>query len=266
MFSRTEIRSQLTATLHSLHFKRFYSKLQSQYKILGTFTDAVDLLDWLHDPTIIDTEKKDSVLLTLVSEQQKIPQDCLQTLLCLSLWPGLDHLFNRFKSFSSEPEELWGELQWAFFQVIASYPTQRRIHNVAGQILLDVKKQLYRNHINAQKEKAAQQRLAEIYLANEKDIETGSISIYDLTEAHDSYNPTPLDDEEIALGKSLFQKLTQQNIISDADAELLILTVLKEIPIRDAAQILNISYDAAKKRKQRVLRVVRNLLKDNLEP
>ncbi len=217
-----------------------------------------------------DLDRKDRIYAALVrtAQQSGDGAQLAVTILWLGLWPALDATYRRLlrRYFHKDPEALVSEIGARFTSVIHN-ANLNRINRVAATLRRNVQRDI----LDGLKRQWAEEARRAHFPSDEfEDNEDAHTSVGDLKLTRQSPHlrtrgmsklglPPYLDvDEDIRALRTLLAKLVN----SDADADLIIGMAVHEENQRELGERLGISYEAARKRVQRVQPVIERLKKE----
>lgn len=202
--------------------------MQGAQPELANFADAAALLAFLHD-AVGNPMSKNRVLRALVQcAQREAPTaQAATTLLLLALWPGLDACRSRlFRHFQAERDRLVAELTGRLSVAIATLDLDR-VHRIAATLLRNVERDLKR-------------ALVREWVRSE----VGDVA--DVPAAEPARSPE--------------QVLAELRNRLGRDAALVFLVEFAGLSQKEAARALGLTYAATRKRHQRALQRLNDLL------
>jgi RNA polymerase sigma-70 factor (ECF subfamily) len=231
--------------LIALHTSRHqYLDMQRSHIILASFPDPGAVLDFLHRRDA-DPDSKDRILATLVrAAQQGGGQDVAATMVWLALWPGLDALYRRlWRFFRTDPNELASEIA-ARFTMGMLRADLSRINRVAATLITNVHRDIRDGLRRRWAEAATHEELPD---PDEFASHASTSSCFGLPAG---------TDPEVVVG---FVHRVLTDLIG-SDADIVVAVVMMGEGQRDVADRLGLGYDAVRKRYQRALARLRDVL------
>jgi DNA-directed RNA polymerase specialized sigma24 family protein len=232
-----------TLTLHSSHTQ--FEILRQKYPILGRFVDVTAVLDHLHSRDGAPDDK-DQILATLVAAAQtrRGDRDVAAAMVWLGLWPGLDNLYRRlWRFFRNDANELASEIAGRFAMGMQRADLSR-IKRVAATLIANVERDIRVGLRRRWAEAATHEELPD---PDEFGSPASKSSCFGL--------PAGTDPDVVA---SFVHRVLTDLIGSDAD--IVVAVVMMGEGQRDVADRLGLSYDAVRKRYQRALARLRDVL------
>ena len=232
-----------TLTLHSSNTQ--FDLLRQENPILGRFIDTTAVLDHLHSRNG-DPADKDLILATLVTaaQQRQRDRDIAATMVWLALWPGLDALYRRlWRFFRTDPNELASEIAGRFAMGMQRADLSR-INRVAASLIANVERDIRDCLRRRWAEAATHEELPD---PDEFGNHASQSSCFGL--------PAGTDPEVVAC----FVQRVLTDLIGN-DADIIVAVVMMGEGQRDVADRLGIGYDAVRKRYQRALARLRDVL------
>ena len=233
-----EIRDTLMRSSSTLNFQRSFDTVRGAHAALTTFRDPAALLDGLHRTTG-DPVQKNLFLFTLVEAAQGdgAASDCALTLLLLALWPGLDAIRRRsiWRKIGTADEVKSDELARTT-EAVRSLDLGR-VNWIAATVLRNVE----RDMIRARQREAARESLVSV-------IEPDEISADQVGRQPAAEDAHLQDDLRKLLG---------------ADALLVIRVAIEGSSQIEVGSELGLTESAARKRYQRAIQRLREVLQKN---
>jgi len=199
------------------------------------FDNIEQFLMTMRKRTLEDFPTQDACLGIIISHiQLNLHAEAGVKLLTYLLAPGLQAILKRLIHSRVELREAWSDLWWRFYQTVMGYPLIRRPHKVAANLIRDTE------HKAFQSQRAEVDRLL---------------------------RQEPLDNQELASEPSFVNPLfIKANRLIDGeevtgfgevDIAIVIGTRVYDEDMHDVADRLGISYEAARKRRQRTEKKIR---------
>lgn len=191
---------------------------------LAQFDDAKALIGCLRNQSVnID---RDAVLCALLRQAGKDP--IAGQVVLVAILPGMKNLAGRVLVDAREREELWSALLACAWELIRSYPVQRRPRRVAANLLLDCLRQTLRALAGARPQVTS---FASRALAG----------------------PDPFDTDERDVD-ALLAEATAAGAISSEEAELILATRIDGVLLSVLARSQRVRFDTLKHRRYRAER------------
>src|SRR5687768_18327586 len=115
--------------------RRAFQSISRLRSPLEPFDTIQDLVDFMREPAH-DKDRKDAILLELVSEHQAMPRSGAFTILCALPFPMLDHIYaaRSKRRAQDERDDLWSRVFSAFTEAVDRYPVAKRPKKVAANL------------------------------------------------------------------------------------------------------------------------------------
>lgn len=234
-----------TLSLHSSNTQ--FGLLRQGHPILGRFIDTTAVLDYLHSRNG-DPGDKNLILATLVAaaQQRQCDRDVAAIMVWLALWPGLDALYRRlWRFFRTDPSELAAEIAGRFAMCMQRADLSR-INRVAATLIANVERDI---RIGLRRRWAEAVTHQELPNPDEFGSHASSSSCFGL--------PAGTDPDVVA---SFVHRVLTDLIGTDAD--IVVAVVMMGEGQREVADRLGLGYDAVRKRYQRALARLRDVLEE----
>lgn len=245
----------------------FLQTIRNRYPAIRPFADVDELLLLLRDPEG-DMDRKDGALHALLEEHQRAGGGGAFALLAVAMFPKIEHIYRtrchhtvgRTQAPQVGLDDFWGCVVGAFAEALDRYPTAQRRARVAANIEGDTMAALRRARLHESRIEAARQDFkatADSHLDSLR--EPG---VEDLPESYmvpgDFVRPgreTPVEPagEEFHAAERAMDTFVAADLIDEKERFLLLGVHLYERSLRDLADELGISREAAKKRHLRAL-------------
>ena len=236
-------REQLEQELHSIEYQSLLQQLQREYPFYSCFSTWNDVLIFMRKGTSCDS-LKDQILRPILAAHARNNDFYWRTILLVVFWPGLKSLCIRLQSWDWSSDELWANAVWAFFEGVCGLNLTKRSERLVQKLMNDTASNLKSQH-RSEQERAAFEiptdpELLE-YLAG--GVEDFGLMVLDFLDERDAQ-------------VRCFQKHLQAGLISNIDFDLLVGTFVYGRCLRECAEEAGLSYQAAKKRRQRAAAVI----------
>ena len=242
-----QIHADFERTLNLHASKTQFEALRLRHSVLGRFIDTTAVLDYLHSRNG-DPDDKNLILATLVAaaQQHQFDRDIASTMVWLALWPGLDAIYRRlWRHFRTDPSELAAEIAGRFAMGLQRADLNR-INRVAATLITNVERDIRDGLRRRWAEAATHEELPD-------PDEFGS---------HASTSPCfglPAGTDPDVVASFVHRVLTD---LIGSDADIVVAVVLMGEGQRDVAVRLGLSHDAVRKRYQRALARLRDVLEE----
>lgn len=224
-----DIRKEWESCLRTPEVQALFETLQREEGAFAGFTDIEAWLALMKQRTPEHFALQDACLWTLVRRvQQRLETQASLSLLTSLLAPGLQIILGEAVRRPKPLLELWSEVWWSFLQKILKYPLERRPQKVAANLMMDTRQHLH--------------RLWQPDLTNMESLEE--------VDEEDLAVEPQFDDPLQAQARALIEG--EDADFTEDDHSILIGTRVYGEDLRDVAHRLGISYDAARKRRQRI--------------
>lgn len=234
-----------TINLHTS--RRQFESLRRTWPDLAPFADPCAVLDVLHRRDAAPDDKDRLLAVLVVAARAGKDRDIATTIVWLALWPGLDALYRRlWRHFRGEPAELVSEVAGRFTMELHRADF-RRIRRVAATLLANVERDI-RDDLRRRWAEAARRR--EMPEPDDLGVEDRPPSpFFDIAPGIDA------DREAEEIGRILTG-------LVGGDAGIVVAVVVMGEGQREVADRMGLSHDAVRKRYQRALRRLRDMLEE----
>lgn len=249
MLNLENLRSELAKELCCCEAKKIFEELQNDCPELNRFDNPMDIVEFLHDPAE-DCGRKDRILICLLGEYRKgASPSFLSTLLLLSMWPALLQIFSERVKKAYYHDDLWCELQAAFFESLPIYPLDARPRKVALNLKLETLRALCSRFRERNDGMAAERvfmdRAAEACeLFPEENNPWTTVCCAEAVEFE-------WDGESVEAARELLARLLDEGVITGADADLIFTTRVERMTLPDYAAGKDCGYEMLRKRRNR---------------
>ena len=240
---KDKAREQLEQELHSVEYQSLLQQLQQEYPFYRDFSSWNDILTFMRAGTS-DDPLKDEVLRPILAAHAEDNDHHWRTVLLVIFWPGLKSLCIRRRLWDVEFTELWANAIWAFFEAVCHLDLARRSQRLIQKLANDTARRVSLEY-------KSQKRRADF------EIPTDPEQLKYLAGIIEDYGFKDLDyrQEQEALIKQ-FSEYLQSGLINQIDFDLLVGTFVYDKCIQECAQEIGISYQLAKKRRQRAVAAI----------
>ena len=250
MGSRQSDRQRLERLLATDDYQTLLDRLRQEAPALSAFCTWADVVAFMQaerqDP------RKDDVLRALFHAQHTDPR--WRTILLVLFWTALLSIHHQKRSWDADPEELWQNIIWTFFQVLCRIDVTKRPSRLAQKVYNDTIHHLhdtYRRDWNrAQRETPAEpDQIIELAGA------VSGIDVADIEQRQEHEQELTQLREHVAAGR-----------LSEADYLLVVGTRKYVQSVADYARQNGLDYQVAKKRRQRAEAAIRDFEMQKNEP
>ena len=235
---RDRDRQQLQRELRSADYQQLLERLQAEGRFPAHFPTWADVVAFMHSGSSRDP-RKDEILRPLLADYAITEDPRLWTILLVTFWPGLEAIHFQRRTWDADESERWQNLMWTFLQVVRRIDVERRGDRLAQKIFNDTVHRLYGEYQRIWKRQKTEVSVS----ARQLDAFSGG-------EEWAGF----LETEFVESRQSEIDRLRAHvaaGRIAEVDLHLLVGTRLDGKGIRQCASELGISYEAAKKRRQR---------------
>ena len=240
---KDKAREQLEQELQNTEYQSLLQRLQQEYPIYRDFSSWNEVLGFMRAGTS-DDPLKDEVLRPILAAHAGDNDHHWRTVLLVIFWPGLKSLCIRRRKWHLRRTELWSLAVWAFLEAICTLDLTQRSYRLAQRLINDT---TWRLGLEYRKER--RQAAFEITTNPE---ELVPLSGY----AEDpGFRELDYRQEQEALIKQ-FGEYLQTGLINQIDFDLLVGTFVYDKCVSECAEEIGISYQLAKKRRQRAVAAI----------
>lgn len=234
-----------TINLHTS--RRQFESLRRTWPDLAPFADPSAVLDVLHRRDAAPDDKDRLLAVLVVAARTGNDRDIATTMVWLALWPGLDALYRRlWRHFRSDPAELVSEVAGRFTMELHRADFHR-IRRVAATLLANVERDIRDGLRRRWAEAAIRDDLPEPDHFGAEDRQPSPF--FDILPGIDA------DREAEEIGRILTG-------LVGGDAGIVVAVVVMGEGQREVADRMGLSHDAVRKRHQRALRRLRDMLEE----
>jgi hypothetical protein len=184
---------------------------------------------------------KDLVLAAIVRAHARDRDPRWRSVLLAAFWPGLESLLVRRSHWDQDPDEVWQDLMITFLEVLCRLDPAKRSDRFAQKIVNDTAHRLHDRYERRWRLQAPETAMSMKELPRRADPRCtperldASIDLRELQER----------------GTALLQRHREAGTIDDTDMAILVGTRLQGLTVADMAGRLGMTFDCAKKRRQR---------------
>jgi len=226
-----------TETAHAL-----LRKAQRRDQRFPQFTSWDEAIAFMHNAKE-DAREKDAILRAIFSCRSEDGHPTWGTVLLLFFWPGLLSLFRRTFRYDPDKDERWRAITATFLESVKRLDVERRPDRIASKLMNDTRSYLYEKYdrIWTHQDRQRQQEPG-FWKRHMKSTATG-------------HGKAGRDHHESAESvMQLLRKARAAGVLDEHDRYLLIGTILYGKSLADCACEIGLTYEAAKKRRQRAYR------------
>jgi len=242
---QSELRQGLEAELRGAEGQRLLKEVVEEVSLPATVENWSGLAELLRG---IGSEHPthDHVLAACFARRDASPERVrvIETALLALSWPMLEYVHSRKQKLDADPETRWSDVLFVFLRVIRRFNLERRNERISGKIYNDVAHDLYQT---------CSKRLA----ITEREI------VHDPEEMNRmAGREEPGADESSPDRRDIIveflDRYRRMGVIDDIERNLLAAVLADGMCLKKAAAQAGISYEAAKKRKQRAETAITN--------
>jgi len=248
--SRRRDRERLEQDLLSAPYEQLLRDLQDTDPFLKQFDIWLDVLDFMQTGPPGDP-RKDQVLGAILSAHADDGSPKWRTALLAMFWPGLESIHWRKRHCDRDPDERWQNVIWAFLQSVCRLDLRARSWRLMRKLLNDTSRRLYDNY--ARRWRQTDREV--LSMPEELEALAGSHECCGLMEIE-------LRDTQEHQARRL-RSHVKAGRISHIDFLLILGTRLYGRSLAECAAEAGLSYEAAKKRRQRAEAAIRRLEKES---
>jgi hypothetical protein len=242
-FSRRTEREKLEKEIQRTEYDGLLAELRRNCPPAEAFTTWTGVFDFLH--TDEQDLTKDEILRNIFTLHKHGQDSRWRSILLVIFWPALESIHWKKRHWDTDPEERWQNITWVFLRVVCRIDPVVRPHRLAQKVVNDTIHHLcddYR-HIWRRMEK-------EIPM-NDDELEELGIGTQDI--GFGAAESAIEKDRQV----ECLRRHLQHGRINDSDMFLVIGTRIYGKALSECAAKQGISYQAAKKRRQRAEAIIR---------
>lgn len=230
-----DLRKEWESCLRTPEVHAFFLSLQDSEVAFRSFKGLEQFILFMERPSPDSYSLKDTCLWTIIHRIQTTDERTAGlSLLTYLMSKGLQAILRDSVRFDRNQTKAWSDLWWEFLETVLSYPLERRRRKVAANLLLDTRHRVFRSH----------------------QIENALASVIEPLEDHEAPIEPRFDDPVYMSAQRLIEGENDEGI-NHRDIALILGSRVYERDIQDLAEELGLSYDAARKRRQRAEKVIR---------
>ncbi len=234
--SRDHERKQLERELCSPGYLELLCTLRTANVFYRQFSSWSDVIAFMRAGTSRDP-RKDDILRPICQAHHRCPDPRWLTILLVIFWPGLQSIWSKMRSYDLDSLALWANITWTFTQVVYCLDPDRRPNRLVQKIYNDTIHHVRREY------RAQEQRW-------KREVSIDSPELDEIAGEDSRMADLEERDERDAQIRWLNER-RQAGLISEADCDLLVGTVIYGEPLAECAHRMGLNYEVAKKRRQR---------------
>ena len=235
---QSELRKALEAELKGVEGVRLLGEVVAEARLSTSVESWRELADFLSD---LGSEHPthDRILTACFARRDASPEraSVIESVLLALCWPMLTYIHGRKQKWDKDPETRWSEVLFAFVRAIRRFSLERRNERISGKIYNDVVHDLFR--ACSKRNEIAEREIAHDPAEMARMIEEKS---------ERACAPSP-DRRDVIV--EFLNRHRRMGVIDDVERNLFTAVLADGMTVKDAAAHVGISYEAAKKRKQR---------------
>jgi hypothetical protein len=253
-------REDLEREVFGQEFGRYFKEGLRCEAELAEFDGPSALIEFLHGHPE-DFRRTDAAICALLRAYQRggPRRSAIGALLLLVLWPALVSIFDSRKRRCREFQDLWSEVQWAFLETAWRYPLDQRPARVASNLKLDTLKKVTAAERERSRHELVTASLLEAAREGRLDLAAPPPELEEA--ASEAASSAEAARETLQAFRHACDRAVAQGLISELDRLLIVSTRLYGQDLKAYARTRRLSYEMAKKRRQRAERIVFSLLR-----
>ncbi|MBE0568406.1 MAG: hypothetical protein IH577_01860 [Deltaproteobacteria bacterium] len=251
--SNREDRERLEHEIHSSEYKRLLRALQRDCPFLRRFVTWMDVVAFMWAGTSTDP-RKDVILRSIIQAHAKDQDARWHTVILVMFLPGLECLHAKKNRWDPDPEELWSNILWTAIEVLTRIDLNRRPDRLVQKIYNETFHRLYEKYLAIWARSGRETPVDRDELVNLADNEEAKahagkfdcINFFTLgfqEEKENEISQLRGHKEAGRISEDAFLQLVATKVYADSTA--------------DYATKEGLSYDAARKRRQRAEAAIR---------
>jgi len=235
---------QLLHELQQDDYQELLTGLQQTWRFLGRFGTWGDVVAFMRAGTS-DDPQKDKVLRPILHAHEQDGGHRWRTILLVIFWPGLRSLFWQKAHWDPNHHERWGRVIWTFLEVVCRLDLRQRSRRLVQKLINDTVYHLHRSYRKDWDEaEFAPPMDPDLLEALAGGVEDPGFALFEARDA-----------QEARIGR--LRGHMDSGLISEGDFLLLTGTRVYGQPLADYVREHGLSYEAAKKRRQRAEAAIR---------
>jgi hypothetical protein len=237
-FSRNGDCERLEQELNTEEYQTLFTGLQRGTPFLRQFGEWSDVIAFMRSGSVRDP-RKDEILRPIFLAHAKDQDPRWLTVLLVICWHGLEAMDFKRRHWDVDARERWQNVMWSFLKVVSHMDVQRRPDQLAQKLFNDTGSRLHGEY-------------RRIWTRANREIATDHEPLKELAGGSEDIDISGIDCREAR--QTALQSLRahlEAGRISEADFLLLVGTRVYEQSLADYAREAGLSYQVAKKRRQR---------------
>ncbi len=196
-----------------------------------------------------DDPRKDKVLRPIFRAHMEDGDPRWRQVLTVIFWPGLESIHRQKRHWDPNPEDRWQNIHWAFLEVLCRTDVEKRLHRLVQKVFNQTVRRLYGEYSRKWRRTGHESLMDPEDLDRLPDAESIGSTSAELREA-----------QEAALRR--LRRYLDRGHISEAGFLLLVGTRVYDKSLAQCAREVGLSYEAAKKRRQRAEATIASIQQD----
>ncbi|MGD0999478.1 MAG: hypothetical protein ABSA67_02160 [Candidatus Brocadiia bacterium] len=234
----------LRRELRNAEYGALLDALRGTEPFFAQFSSWDDVVGFMRRGTSRDPNK-DIVLRTILRAHAKVNDPRLQTALLAIFWPGLESIHFQKRRWDGSLDARWNNITWTFLQVVCRLNLRNRSDRLVQKIINDTVHDLYQGYCREWRQSG-------------REIPTDPYRVEQLLPPYEdeAFLLIEMRDEHEAHLRRLREHVAEGRI-TKGDARLIARTRLFRRSLTECARQAGMSYQAAKKRRQRAEAAIR---------
>ena len=242
--SRNHEYQSLERELQGEHYQALLGRLQRTEPFLRRFATWADVVAFMRKGTSRDP-LKDEILRPIFRAHGQDRDHRWRTILLVIFWPALRAIHYRKRAWDDDCDARWSNVTWAFLKVICRIDVARRPDRLVQKVVNDTIHVLYEGY-------------RQEWDRSSREIATDPDELEKLAGAVEGIDFDAMDAREVREAEvERLRSHMKAGRISEADFHLIVGTRLYGKLVREYAAEAGISFQAAKKRRQRAEAAIR---------
>lgn len=242
--SRACDRALLEEQVQRANYQILLEGLKGKEFMFKQFKTWADVNAFMH-PRKLKDPVTDEILRPIFQANRESEDQRWRTILLSIFWPMLERIDARKSCWDSKEDERWSNITWAFLQTVCTLNISQRPHRIAQKVLNDTLHRLYEAY-----------KRQWVQAATECPTDP-----WEIPESENGVEKSVLAEievqSEMKAAINSYRRYRNRNRISETDFCLLVGTRIYGKSLAESARELGISYEAAKKRRQRAEVLIR---------
>lgn len=237
-------RDQIAREVEGDKYRELLLQLQGTHSFLREFGTWGEVVNFMWDGTS-DDPKKDDVLHPILMAHAGDSDPRWRTILLLIFWPGLKSICIQRRGWEPEFDSLWSNAVWTFLHTVCIFNPEKNTQRIPQKLINGTIGRLsaeYRKIRNRQaREIPTDPALMEYLAGGAEDPGFAGVDLY--------------DEQKFMIRK--FREHLDAGRITEGGFELLVGTLVYRKRLRECAEEAGLTYQTAKKRRQRAEAAIR---------